>query len=384
MSTPDPREVADTPVPGVIRPMPEFRDLVETLLRLGLLGFLLYLCLRTVAPFAAIIAWGVILAVALHPFHLTVSRWIGGRQKSAATIIAILLLAVPIGLVAVISESVATGAVAVKTALEAGQIQLPDLGHKLAELAPGLAQYLQPTLDKLAAQSEAILAWLMPHLRTVAVAVAGAVGRGSIGLLQLAAGTIVAAALLVYAAPLVTTCRRLAAKVVGERGDTFLSLATGTIRSVAKGVIGVAFIQAMLAGIGMFAIGVPGAGFWALLALILAIVQLPVVVLMLPMIFWAFHTHDTLVAVLFAAWAVVVGLSDNVLKPLLLGRGVDVPMLVVFMGAIGGMITGGITWLFIGPVVLAIGYTILTAWSQALPEPGSASLVRTPSKENPQ
>jgi predicted PurR-regulated permease PerM len=370
-------------VPPPARPLPEFRDLVETLLRLGALAFLLYLCLRTVAPFAAVIAWGVILAVALHPFHATLSRRLGGRAKTAATVIAVLLLAVPIGLVAVLSESIATGAMGVKAALDSGQIELPHLGRSLTELAPRLGQLVQPALENLAAQSQAILAWLMPHLRTAAAALAGAVGRGSLGLLQLAAGAIVAAALLVYASSLTATARRLAAALVGGRGDAFLALATGTIRSVAKGVIGVAFIQATLAGIGMFAIGVPGAGFWSLLALILAIVQLPVVVLLLPMIFWAFHALDTLPAALFAGWAVVVGVSDNILKPLLLGRGVDVPMLVVFIGSIGGMITGGITWLFIGPVVLAIGYTIMKAWTESMPEPGSVTLGHTTSKETP-
>jgi predicted PurR-regulated permease PerM len=143
----------------------------------------------------------------------------------------------------------------------------------------------------------------------------------------------------------------------------------------------VALIQATLAGIGMFAVGVPGAGFWALLALIFAIVQLPVMLLMIPMAIWAFATLATVPAVLFTAWCVIVGVSDNILKPLLLGRGVAVPMLVVLIGSIGGMLSGGITWLFIGPVVLAIGYEILRAWVAGMPAPKPAESPPHSSKE---
>jgi predicted PurR-regulated permease PerM len=363
MSIPETKGVAGGP--------PDFRSTVETLLKLGLLGALLFLCLRIVSPFATMIAWGVILAVALHPAYRGLASRLGGRDKSAASLLAVLMIAIPIGLVAVISESVVDGARFVRAALESGPIEFPQLGSSLAERWPALGRLLEPMLAQLATHSAAILSWLAPHLRSVAAAIAGAVGRGSIGLLELVAGTVVAAALLVYAAPLTVTARRLAARVVGERGDAFVAVATSTIRSVAKGVIGVAFIQATLAGIGMFAIGVPGAGLWALLALILAIVQLPVVLLMLPMILWAFATQDTLPAALFAGWAIVVGVSDNILKPLLLGRGTEVPMMVVLVGSIGGMLTGGVTWLFVGPVVLAVGYEILRAWLATMPNPGT-------------
>ena len=360
------RSARDTP--GAIR---DFRSAVETLLKLGLLGALFYLCLRIVAPFATMTGWGIILAVALHPAHRGLAARLGDREKTAASLLAALLIAGPVGLVAVISDSVVDGAMFVRAALESGQIELPQLGSLLKERWPALGKLVEPLLEQLTTHSAAILSWLAPHLRSVAAAIAGAVGRGSIGLLELLAGTVVAAALLVYAAPLTVTARRLAARIVGEQGDNFLTVATSTVRSVAKGVIGVAFIQATLAGIGMFAIGVPGAGLWAILALILAVVQLPVVLLMLPMVLWAFATLDTLPAVLFAGWTVFVGVSDNILKPLLLGRGAKVPMLVVLVGSIGGMLTGGVTWLFVGPVVLAVGYEILRAWLATIPARGT-------------
>jgi predicted PurR-regulated permease PerM len=177
MTSPVPGEQAGRPEPASSRPLPEFRDIVDVLLRLGLLGFLLYLCLRIVAPFSTIIAWGVILAVAFHPFHLQLAVRLGGRPKTAATLIAVVLLAIPIALVAVISDSVAAGAVGVKAALASGQVEVPQLGQKLSEWSPAAGRLLQPFLDDVAKHSQAVLSWLVPHLRTLAGALAGAVGR---------------------------------------------------------------------------------------------------------------------------------------------------------------------------------------------------------------
>jgi predicted PurR-regulated permease PerM len=139
-------------------------------------------------------------------------------------------------------------------------------------------------------------------------------------------------------------------------------LAASSVRSVTRGVLGVAVIQALLAGLGMMVVGVPAAGLWTLLILILAVMQLPPTLVLIPMIFYVFSTSSTVVAVLFAIWAVVVGFSDNILKPLLMGRGSSVPMLVLFMGSVGGFIAGGILGLFVGAVVLSLGYTVFMAW----------------------
>ena len=129
-----------------------------------------------------------------------------------------------------------------------------------------------------------------------------------------------------------------------------------------RGVIGVAIIQSVLAGLGMLVAGVPGAGIWALLILILAVMQLPPTIILIPVILYVFAVESTTVAVLFMIWSLLVGFSDNVLKPLLMGRGSRTPMLVLFMGSLGGFIAGGILGLFIGAVVLSMGYTVFMAW----------------------
>ena len=137
-------------------------------------------------------------------------------------------------------------------------------------------------------------------------------------------------------------------------------LSISTIRSVVQGVIGIALIQAVFLGIGMFAIKLPGAGIFTILVLILAIVQLPTIVVMAPVAIYVFSVNDTGPAIIFLVWTILWSLSDNVLKPMFLGKGVEVPMLVILMGAIGGMILGGPVGLFVGSVVLAWAYKIIT------------------------
>ena len=162
---------------------------------------------------------------------------------------------------------------------------------------------------------------------------------------------------------------KAASIVAGERGPELAELAVSSIQSVTKGVIGVALIQSVLAGLGMLAVGVPGAGLLALLILILAVMQLPTLLVLIPVILYVFATSSTTVAVLFAIWAVLVGASDNVLKPLLMGHGSSVPMLVLFMGSLGGFIASGILGLFVGAVILSLGYTIFMAWLDDAPSP---------------
>jgi predicted PurR-regulated permease PerM len=156
----------------------------------------------------------------------------------------------------------------------------------------------------------------------------------------------------------------IAMRLAGERGIEYAELAGDTIRSVARGILGVALIQSLLAGLGFLAVGLPAAGFLALLCLLLAVVQVGPAPIVVPVIIYVFATADTLTAILFLIWSAIVLISDNILRPILLGRGVRVPMIIIFIGAIGGLLTSGIVGLFVGAVVLALGYTLFLAWLQ--------------------
>jgi predicted PurR-regulated permease PerM len=190
-----------------------------------------------------------------------------------------------------------------------------------------------------------------------------AAGVGA-GVLQFIVSFIIAAVFLMNAEGAGKAMRRLANRLTAEQGDELLDMSVSTIRSVAVGVIGIAFIQAMLGGLGMMFAGVPAAGLLAIVILVLAIAQLPPLLVLGPVAFYVFSAESTTVATIFLIWSVLVSFSDAVLKPLFLGRGVDVPMLVILLGAIGGMITSGIVGLFVGAIVLALGYKLLRAWIQ--------------------
>lgn len=342
-------------------PRASFGELVETAFRLALVAVLAVWCYRVVAPFLDLLIWAVVLAVAFGPLHRRLAGVLGGRTTLAAGLIAVLLVLVLIVPVVMFSFSVAEGASFVAHLLESGDISVPRPHIALADW-PVVGELLHRSLDGLASNTEAVLIKLAPHLKAIGAAAFGAMGRGGLAMLEFGAGALVAAALLVHADKLAPTLRALALRAAGDRGEAFLALSGATIRSVFKGVIGVAAIQGALAGVGIFAVGVPGAGLWALLVLILAIVQLPPLLVLGPMMIWAFATLDTLPAVLFTVWSVVVSVSDGFLKPALLGRGVSVPMLVILVGAIGGMLASGIIGLFVGPVVLALAYELTTAW----------------------
>jgi predicted PurR-regulated permease PerM len=194
--------------------------------------------------------------------------------------------------------------------------------------------------------------------RALASTAAGVAG----GILQFSVATIIAGIFLANAEACNSGLRQISRRLSGEKGDEMIDLSVSTIRSVALGVLGIAFIQAVLGGVGMVVVGVPGAGLWALAILVLAIAQLPPLLIMGPAAIWVFSVESTTVSVIFLVYALIVSISDTMLKPLLLGRGVEAPMLVILLGAIGGMIYAGIVGLFLGAVVLALGYKLMLAW----------------------
>jgi predicted PurR-regulated permease PerM len=174
----------------------------------------------------------------------------------------------------------------------------------------------------------------------------------------------IAAVLIAYGKGTADFARRLLGLLGGgeERGAHLVTLTAATVRGVAVGVVGVAVIQSLLLAIGFFAIGLPAAGLWTFALLLLCIVQVPAVLVTLPIIVYVFATEATQPAIIFLVWTLIAGLSDNVLKPLMLGRGLEVPMPVILIGVIGGMITDGLLGLFVGPVILAVGYVLLIEW----------------------
>jgi predicted PurR-regulated permease PerM len=342
---------------------------VEAAIRIGLLAALLLLCYRIMEPFLVPIAWGIILAVAAWPGYRRLLHLVRGRRVSASVLFVLLALLVLLVPVVMLSGTVAQGAEWLAQGFEAGNLKIPpppDLsgvplfGPQIESFWRDASTNLEDVLRSLEPQLKALGSWLL-HLATSA----------GVGLLHFVLAILIAGLLLAKSDTGRRAAHAIGWRLAGPRGLRFVRLAETVVRSVSRGILGVALIQAILAGLGMLAAGVPMAGLWALVALLLAVVQVGAFPVLLPVMIYLFYTADLTTAVLFALWSLFVGSIDNVLKPILLGRGASVPMPVIFIGAIGGFITAGIIGLFVGAVILALGYELFLAWLAEVAPPAA-------------
>ena len=204
-----------------------------------------------------------------------------------------------------------------------------------------------------------------PHLKPFAGTMLGLAGDAGVGTLKFLLSVALAGFLFPYGSQLVAAGRGFLYRIVPEQSEHFLELAGMTIRAVSQGVIGVAIIQSLLAGIGFKLAGIPGAGLLAFAVMILAIVQIGAAIVLFPVIIWIWIDKDFTTALLLTLFLVVVGILDNVLKPLVMGRGLTTPTLVILIGVIGGTLAHGIVGLFIGPIILSLAWELTVAWIRA-------------------
>ena len=344
--------------------------LLDVLIRAGLIAVLAALCYVVFAPFLTLMVWAVILAVALYPLHQWLARKIGGRQGLAATIIVIsggVIFIIP---TALLMNSFGTSLLDFIRSVQQNTLNVPPpregirnwplVGERIYGFwsqahtdLPGLVESMQPKIGELA--------------RT-ALATVASIG---VGLLKFLASFIVAGILMAYGDSGARGSRAIFARVIGdERGESFARLSTATIRAVAQGVIGIAFVQAILVGLVLLIAHVPWAGVLAAITLVLGIAQVPALIVSLPAIvyIWSSGHYGTGAAITYTILLLLAGSADNVLKPLMLGRGVDAPMPVILLGALGGMASGGILGMFVGAALLALGYQIFMGWVATNPD----------------
>jgi predicted PurR-regulated permease PerM len=342
---------------------------MEAAIRIGLVMLLVVWCFNIVKPFMLLVLWGAIIAVAVYPLFMKFQSLLGGRQKLAATLMVLIALAMLITPTIMLSESVIDNSEALAKQMQEGAFTIPPPSEKVRSW-PLVGGQLYETWRLAYTNLGEVFNKFAPHLAGLAKKALSAAAGAGIVVLQFIVSIIIAGVLLIYAQSSLHAVGRVTVRLMGERGGKNIAeMAGATIRSVAQGVLGVAVIQAVLAGIGLFVMGVPYAGLWTLLVLVLAIVQLPTILVLGPIIVYVFYVAATLPAVIFLIWSLLVGVSDSFLKPLLLGRGLDIPMPVILLGAIGGMLLSGIIGLFVGAVVLAVGYKLFLVWLSEGVEP---------------
>lgn len=339
---------------------------IEIAIRLGIVFLILAACLQILSPFVSLLVWAAIIAISIYRPFLKLTAVLGGHKKLAVVVIAISGIAIILIPVVLLSLSMADSTTRLGHGIMSGSVHIPPpsesvrgwplVGEKVYEFWQQASSNLRALLEKYPEQVKTFGKALL----------SGAAGVG-VGLLQFIASLLIAAAFLSSSAALIKGAQGLAFRLSGERGHAILDMSVSTVRSVAVGVIGIAALQAVLGGLGMMVVGVPGAGLLALVLLIAGIAQIPLLLITLPIAIYVFSIQSTTVAIVFLIWSIVVSVSDAALKPMFLGRGVDAPMLVILLGAIGGMLTEGVVGLFTGAVVLAVGYKLFKAWLELGP-----------------
>lgn len=333
------------------------RRVVIASIHVAVLAGWVALCARFVWPFLFPVLWGAIIAAAFWPLF---KRGFRTRPKlSAAAFIGVALALVVLPAWVAI-DAVGSSLVELGQRLASGDLGIPPPDPRVAEW-PVVGERLFNTWKHAFETPTVLVERLLPQARPAGRWLMESVGSLVGALLESLFSAIVAAIFLANADTCTRGVARVIEKLLPERGEQYTALAGATVRSVAQGVIGIAIVQSLLATLGLVLAQVPFAGVWSVLVLVLAVMQLPPLIVLGPAAVYVFNNHTTSVSVAFLLWSILVSASDGLLKPFVLGRGVGVPTLVILMGAIGGMVSDGIVGLFVGSVVLTVGYRIAAA-----------------------
>jgi len=339
------------------------RKVIDLFIHVGFIGFLVVRCYQIFKPFIGLILWSIILAVALYPLHAFIVRKMGIRDGRAATALVLVILLSVFIPTALLVYSCADSTTDLVKQVDTGILQVPAPRESVAEW-PVVGGKLYALWSAAHTDLGGVIAKYEPKIAVVTKQILGYAASAGTGMLMFLVALVLSGVWMAYGSAGHAAAKAIAKRMAGtDKGEAIVALSTATIRTVAQGVVGIACVQALLLGAGFIMVDIPAAGIWALLVLLLGIVQIPAILVSLPAIIYVFSTNDsTPVAVMFAVYAVVAGSVDNILKPFVLGRGVDAPMPVILLGALGGMATEGIIGLFLGSVLLALGYQLFMAW----------------------
>ena len=346
------------------------RRLLDVFIRAGLVLALVLLCYRIFSPFLQMMLWALILAITLYPLHQMLAGRTGGKQGLASTLIVLVAVAVIVTPTIMLASQFGDSVHDVVNGVRDNTLAVPPPSETVAAW-PVVGKKVHALWSQAHSDLPALVKSMQPKLGELAAKALGIVAGLGGGLLMFVAAFIVAGIMMAFGSSGAQAMQAIFERVFGmARGKEFTDLSTATVRAVASGVIGIACIQALIIGVSLMIAGVPFAGVLAVVVLVLGIAQLPALLVTLPVIGWIWASGDygTVPAAAYSVLLFVGGMADNVLKPIMLGRGVDAPMPVILIGALGGMATGGILGMFIGATALALGYQIFMRWVDDNPE----------------
>jgi predicted PurR-regulated permease PerM len=327
--------------------------------RIVCLGFLGYWSLILIRPFLTIIVWSIIIAVALYPIFDWLSAKLYGHRALAAVAVTILSLLVMLGPATWLALSLAETVRTLLARLGDGTLTFPPPSDAI-KAWPLIGEKIYESWLLASTNLRALVIEAAPHLKPLGSSLLNAAGSIGINLLKFIIAVVISGFLLIPGPSLIHSIKNVLSRVAA-RGEEFVDLAGATIRNVSRGIIGIAILQALLAGVGLLFAGVPAAGLFSFLVLVLGIIQIGPSVILLPLIVWSWFAMDTAMAVLFTLYMVPVNLLDNILRPLV-AKGLSTPMPVILLGVLGGTLVHGMIGLFVGPIVLSIGWQLLVVW----------------------
>ena len=310
-----------------------------------------------IRPFLTIIVWSIIIAVALYPIFDWLSAKLYGHRALAAIAITILSLLVMLGPATWLALSLAETVWILLARLGDGTLTFPPPSEAV-KAWPLIGEKIYESWLLASTNLRALVIEAAPHLKPLGSSLLNAAGSMGINLLKFIIAVVISGFLLVPGPSLIHSIKNVLGRVAAARGEEFVDLAGATIRNVSRGIIGIAILQALLAGIGLLFAGVPAAGLFSFLVLVLGIFQIGPSVILLPLVIWSWFAMDTAMAVLFTLYIVPVNLLDNILRPLV-AKGLSTPMPVILIGVLGGTLVHGMIGLFVGPIVLSIAWQLL-------------------------
>ncbi|MDP9809682.1 putative PurR-regulated permease PerM [Rhizobium tibeticum] len=335
---------------------------VSDLVRIGIIGLFAYWSLQLIAPFALIVIWSSILAVALFPMFDALSRLLGNRPALSATVVVMACLVLIIAPLTLVAVNFADAVQALVGQLKTNSFALPAAPEAIRGW-PVVGERLYAGWNQVASNLAAgIMKFQAPLREVMGVIIAKLASIGG-GVLSFVASVILSGIFLTMSPRLAATIQVLAGRIGGERGVGFARLAGSTVRNVSRGVIGVAFLQTLLCGLCFAFFGIPARGALTFLVFVLCLMQLGPGLVLVPVVVWAWFSWPTSMAFAFTVVAIPITLADNVLKPILMSRGLSTPMPVILIGVIGGTLSHGLLGLFLGPIVLSVFYELLRAWA---------------------
>ena len=342
------------------------RDLARIMLQVLFLGALLGGTFWILQPFLLASIWATTIVVATWPLMLKAQARLGGRRGPAVAVMTaalLLVLVAPVSLAIVTIVENADRIVGWSKALAAFTLPPPpDWVERLPVAGSRLAAQWQQIA---AAPKEELAARLAPYASTLVGWFVGQVGSLGMMLVQFLLTVVIAAILFSSGEAAAAGVLRFARRLVGPHGESVVRLAGQAIRAVALGVVVTALLQSALGGIGLAVAGVPFPVILSAVMFLLAVAQVGAVPVLLVAVVWLYWKGDPVWGTVLLVWTIVVGSLDNILRPFLIKKGADLPLLLIFAGVVGGLLAFGIIGLFIGPALLAVSYTLLAAWVQA-------------------